>query len=208
MKIMRLLKFPEKIFGNLSTTLAIILLLLGTNINSLLAQSGDKVATFYNSANGIVTNQGTVNPGEQFTLTVGVTSPEEMSAITLSLQWNPEILQVAENGIINVSESTFPVPLGSDLYNEQGYFTISKANFNSPSPFGAIDFVTIIFDVNPDIAVNTTTTIQHVTENIDGITPGKNINKSEIAWGSGSVLSLTENARPTFSLLVEVRRFM
>src|SRR5690554_7964026 len=96
MKLMRLIKFPKHILGNLPTTLAMILLLLGAGINSLQAQSGDLLASFYNSVNGITTNQGTAEPGDLFTMTVGISSPEEMAAATISLHWDPNIIQVVD----------------------------------------------------------------------------------------------------------------
>src|SRR5690554_4278255 len=204
MKLMRLIKFPKHILGNLPTTLAMILLLLGAGINSLQAQSGDLLASFYNSVNGITTNQGTAEPGDLFTMTVGISSPEEMAAATISLHWDPNIIQVVDDGIVDAAGEAYNFFAGSALFNEQGYLTFSKVSTNSPSPTGSIDFVTITFLVNPDLESNTTVMIEHVVEAVIDVVPGENIFPSQIAWGTGSVLSPAADAKPSFSLMIEV----
>src|SRR5690554_5637512 len=204
MKKMRLKKISITLIEILSLKAALLFMVLGFSMTEIQAQVANPnlVASFYNSLDGVLTDQGTVEPGSQFTYTVGVSSPDEMTAVTLSLQWDPTVLQVAGSPI-DATGGVFDVTIKNELYNEQGYMTFSKIALNNTGPIGTHDYLTLVFNVNPDVEPNTNIVIEHVFELVENVIPDENISPSEIGRGDvGSILIPGPESRPGLSLLI------
>lgn len=133
----------------------------------------EHVADFFNTVvfedgTEVETNEITVDPGETFTLILGIRVHNgPLDAVTASLLFDDEYLQVVggEDGLTDLSGSVLQFPLWFSVINDSGYVQLSKATFAPPTVGPGetfeFDFLSVEFVANEDAAG--TTSVYHFT---------------------------------------------
>ena len=149
-----------------------LMLFLGAGTTASLAQD-EHVADFFNTVifedgTEVETNEITVDPGETFTLILGIRVHNgPLDAVTASLLFDDEYLQVVggEDGLTDLSGSVLQFPLWFSVINDSGYVQLSKATFAPPTVEPGetfeFDFLSVEFAANEDAAG--TTSVYHFT---------------------------------------------
>lgn len=172
--------------GRLANGFALVCMLLGMGLTNLMAQ--DAPASFVNLINGEVTNDVTVEPGQTFVLQINIETTGLVDGVTATLNFDPAVLQV-QGGITDLSGPFLPFPFANEVDNTAGYITLTKARFGGGNE-GNFPFMSLTFVAGADIAVNTTTTIDHLLTGND---------QSNIVFFGNELL---ENA-PSVNVLVD-----
>jgi predicted enzyme related to lactoylglutathione lyase len=145
---------------------------------------------FYNSIDGAVTNEVNVQPGENFTLLVGVNTDGLVTGVTASLEYDPTGLQV-DGPIVDLAPPELNVSFGNIIDNTQGNVLLSKVSFGATPLTGSFEFMEVTFEVSQGVVPGTSFNIDHIMQQ-----PGI-ANYSEIAYSGTNFLtaapSLTVN---------------
>jgi len=153
----------KKGFSSLTGLLTMVGLVLGFGFSGLQAQD-DPSAGFFNQIGDDVVNEITVEDGNSFTLAVGVDANVPINSVNITLNFDPSLLQVAEDGINNVAPMEFNIPLTSEFDNEtgevvyeRGYLDFSGGADPNPPAAGMYTMVEVTFNVTEGVATQTTT---------------------------------------------------
>ncbi len=136
--------------------------MLGFGFAELQAQDG---SSFVNTIDGVETNDVTLEQGESFVLVVGIDNAVLVDAVTVTLNFDPTMLEVDGEAFTDLSGALLPFQFASDVNNETGYITLSKAIFGTAVEPGGFDVMEITFNVISDM--DGTTEICHQMDGID-----------------------------------------
>ncbi|MFZ6053386.1 HYR-like domain-containing protein, partial [Halocola ammonii] len=157
-------------------TLSIIILSLISN------DSKAQFYEFYNSVDGAVTNEINVQPGENFTLLVGVNTDGLVTGVTASLEYDPSGLQVI-GPIVDLAPPELNVSFGNIIDNTNGNVLLSKVSFGATPLTGSFEFMEVTFEVSPGSTPGSSFNIDHIMQQ-----PGI-ANYSEIAFSGTNFLT-------------------
>ena len=161
----------KKCFSSLAGLLTMVGLVLGFGFSELQAQD-EPTAGFYNQIGEDVVNEITVEDGDSFSLIVGVDASVPLNSVNITLNFDPSVLQVAEDGIMNLAPAEFNIPLTSEFDNdageviyERGYLDFTGGANPNPPASGQYSMVEVTFNVAEGVATQTTV-ISYDTEEV------------------------------------------
>jgi hypothetical protein len=156
----------KNIFGRLTQGILLACLMLGFGFAELQAQTGVG-ASYYNSVGDEITNEISLEPGDYFTLQLGLTIDPGVvvAGLTATMFYDNELLiaQPDAAGLPKVTDggSPFIFPITNEVHEDEGWFTYSKFILGSTVGEGSYTYLTLEFQVNPDLVYATSTEIFH-----------------------------------------------
>ncbi len=181
-------------FGLLKKGMLLACLMLGFGFAGLQAQ--DDASFYYTVDGGPETTSGTFEPGDTFTLTVGIDTDLEYQGVTVTMNWDTNLLSTDQTAVTDVSGTVFNFPIDNSIDADLGQFAFTKLwinlTGNLTTPSGNTDFAAVTFTVLETIEVNTVTEIAHVVM-------GNNM--SSISLNGGNYLD--GNPPPNFTVNID-----
>ncbi len=155
---------PKSVFSRFAQGILLACLMLGFGFAELQAQEG---ASFYNSVEGAVIDEVTVEPGDVFTMVVGVDNTVLVDGVTATMSYDTSLLTHNGDVVVDLVGPLLPFPFANSVDHEAGILTFTKAMFGGAVEPGGFEYMELSFTVNADVVFNTTTDIMHVLEGND-----------------------------------------